>query len=238
MTDKKIKSEVQSSVKPWYYGHRARMQDKIQTHGVESLTESELLEQILMRAIPRRDVKPIVRELFSTFGNLAGILSAQTEELIKIKGIKENTANFLKVIRLVSHQLSLNKIQEHPILKNWEQLLDYAQNIFAGETVEKLYILFLDTQLKLIRSQVQQVGSVNHIPVAPRDILKSALNLNASAVILMHNHPSGDPQPSKDDIIATEKIQLALASVNIKLLEHLVIGANRKFQMVKLPNLM
>ncbi|MBQ3784966.1 MAG: DNA repair protein RadC [Alphaproteobacteria bacterium] len=220
--------------KPWYYGHRARMQEKIVEHGVDSLTESELLEQLLTRAIPRRDVKPIVRELLMTFGSLAEVLCAPTDELIKVKGIKETTANFLKVIRRVSQQIALNKIQEHPVLSHWEQLLDYAQNTYTGETAEKLYILFLDPRLKLIRAQMHQVGSVNHIPVDPRDILKSALNLNASAVILMHNHPSGDPHPSKDDIIMTEKIQQALETVNIKLLEHLVIGANRKVNMIKL----
>lgn len=225
--------EKTDTTTPWYHGHRARMHAKLAEKGADNLTESELLELLLMQALPRRDVKPIVHDLLAQFGHLGNVLGASVDELVQIHGIKENTAYFLKLIHAVAKQSALSQIQDRPLLSNWERLFDYANTIFAGENVEKLYILFLDNQLRLIKSQMHQTGSVNHIPVYPRDILKSALNWNASAVILMHNHPSGDPHPSKDDIAATSEIQKALQDVDIRLIEHLIVGKGHKAHSMK-----
>lgn len=219
--------------KPWYYGHRERMYQKVKDKGVDSLTDAELLELLLMYAIPRRDVKPIVHDLLTEFECLGNIFGATDEELMKIKGIKENTVRFLRLVNTTAKQAALSKIKDQPILSGWEQLFAYASTLYTGESVEKLYILFLDAKLKLIKSQMTQIGTVNHIPIYPRDILKMALNLNASAVVLIHNHPSGDPHPSKDDILATREIRDVLDEVGIQLLEHLVIGKGNKIHSMK-----
>ena len=215
------------SEKPWYCGHRARMTKRIKEKGVASLTEDELLEQILMRALPRRDVKPIVRSLMAEYKTLSGVLSAPFSELTKIKGISENSAIFFAVIRIVAQKLALGAIKDQPILSDWERLLDYINALYAGELVEVLYILYLDSKLGLIKAQKEQIGSINHIPITPRDILKRALDENASKLILVHNHPSGDSQPSLDDIRATESIAKLLAYSDIELIDHLIIGRNR-----------
>ena len=216
------------SLQPWYYGHRARVQKKIEEKGSIALTDEELLEVILMRAIPRRDVKPIVRSLFETFGNLQYIFNAPNSELIKVDGIQEKTATFLAAIREISQRMALNGLDKGTVFSKWDNVLDYANSLYCGETIEKLYILFLDTRLRLIKSQMQQIGSVTHVPIAPRDIVKSALNLNATAVILMHNHPSGEAQPSQDDINTTVQIAKALNLVNVRLVDHLIVGSNRR----------
>ncbi len=238
MSEQQTKIEKELSAKSWYCGHRQRMADKIRAKGVESLTEAELLEELLMRAIPRRDVKPLARELLAEFKTLGGVLQAETNSLIHIKGIKENTATFLHLIRAAAQTIALGHIQEAPILSDWERLLDYAVTLYTGETVETLYVLYLDTKLKLIRSRKERVGCVNHITVSPREILKQALNENASHVIMMHNHPSGDATPSDDDIKTTKEIARMLESAGIALVEHLIIGANRKVHSMRLQGVL
>lgn len=223
MTNESKKQET-----PWYYGHRQRMAEKIKAKGVESLTESELLEELLMRAIPRKDVKPLVRELLQEFGEIGGVLRADTESLIKIKGIKENTANFLHIIRVAAQNVALGQLKDRPLLSDWERLLDYVMMLYTGEQVETLYVLYLDAKLRLIRSRKERTGSVSHVSISPREILKQALNEDASSVILIHNHPSGDVEPSEDDIIATKTVERLLSSAGIVLAEHLIVGANRK----------
>lgn len=232
----KIEGEAQS--KPWYCGHRQRMAEKIHEKGVESLTEAELLEQLLMRAIPRRDVKPLARTLLEEFKTLGGVLQADTGSLIRIKGVKENTANFLHIIRAAAQTIALGNIQETPVLSDWERLLDYAAALYTGESVETLYVLYLDSKLKLIRARKERVGCANHISVSPREILKQALNENATSVIMIHNHPSGDVSPSVDDIRTTEEIEKMLASAGISLAEHLIVGANRKVHSMRLQGVL
>ena len=215
------------SDKPWYCGHRARMAKRIKEKGTASLSEDELLEQILMRALPRRDVKPLVHTLMKEYKTLSGVLCAPFNELVQIKGISENSANFFAIIRIVAQKLALGAIKDHPILSDWERLLDYINALYIGESVEVLYIFYLDAKLGLIKSQKEQIGSVNHIPITPREILKKALDENASKLILVHNHPSGDAHPSVDDIRATESIAKLLSYSDIELIDHLIIGNNR-----------
>ncbi len=213
--------------KPWYYGHRKRMDEKIATRGIDSLTEAELLEVLLMHAIPRRDVKPIVRELLDKFKTLSGVMSAKESELIQVNGIKKKTTQFLALIRRVAQEMTLGKIEKRPVLSNWERLIDFVNTLYVGQTVEVLYILYLDAKLKLIQAKKEMIGSTNHISVSPKEILKEALNLDASQIILVHNHPSGEAMPSVDDIRTTEAIAKMLQAAGVRLVEHLIVGANR-----------
>ena len=233
ITEAKDAERSACSKRPWYCGHRERMAEKIRDKGVDTLTENELLEQLLIRSIPRRDVKPIVADLMAEFGHLSAVLMAPKERLMQIKGIKERTVTFLAVIRRVCQEIAASKVKEMPILNNWEALLDYANLIFTGESLEKLYVLYLNAQLRLVKVEKHAVGCVCHVPVYPRDILKQALNENASAVILMHNHPSGDAHASEDDIQMTREISNVLSVAGIQLLEHLIVAPNRKVHSMK-----
>ena len=227
MSDKTSKETEKNTDTPWYYGHRERMVEKIAKRGIDSLTESELLEMLLMHAIPRRDVKPIVRELLSKFKSLSGVMSAKKSELMQIKGIKEKTIQFLELICRVAQEMTLGKIEQRPVLSNWERLVDYVNTLYIGQTVEVLYILYLDAKLKLIQAKKEMIGSTNHIAVSPKEILKEALNLDSTQVILIHNHPSGEAMPSVEDIRTTEVIAKMLDVAGVHLVEHLIVGANR-----------
>ena len=210
--------------KPDYLGHRARVIDKFMSYGHEVFVDYEFLELMLMCALPRVDVKPLAKKLLAEFGSLNGVLTASPEELIKIKGIKNHSVLFLKVVLAACQKLTAEKVKEGPILKDWTNLMAYCQMIYTNETVEKMYILFLNQGLRLIHSEMHQKGSIDNIPVYPREILKRALDLNASAVVMMHNHPSGDANPSKDDIEATKEVRRLLETVGIQFIDHLIIG--------------
>ena len=208
-------------------GHRQRLQQKFLEKGADALADYELLELILMKAIPRCDVKPLAKMLLNRFGSLKNVLCASVEELQEIKGIKNSALTLFQIIVQVSQRTSLQEIQERPIFSCWEQLTDYARMQYLNETVEKLYILYLDIGLRLIKSEVQQTGTDDHVPIYAREIVKRALLLNAHAVILMHNHPSGNVKPSTDDINATREVKNALKAVDIRLEEHLIVGNNK-----------
>ena len=214
--------------KPGYIGHRARVIDKFMTYGAEVFADYEFLELMLMCALPRIDVKPLAKQLLAEFGSLNGVLTAQPEELMKIKGIKNHTVLFFKVVLSACQKLTAEKVKEGPILKDWTNLIAYCQMIYANESVEKMHILFLNQGLRLIHSEMHQKGTVDHIPVYPREILKRALDLNASSVVMMHNHPSGDANPSKADIEATKEVKRLLETVGIQLVDHLIIGQGQK----------
>ncbi len=210
-------------------GHRQRVFQKFMQYGGEVFADYELLELLLMQIIPRKDVKPLAKELLNRFGSLSAIVRAEPEHLKQIKGVGDKTVVFLKTIKTFNLRLSKEKINNQPILSDWNAILDYAQLLYAGETVEKLRILFLNQKLQLMHTEIHQTGTVNHVPIYPREILKRALNLNATAIVLLHNHPSGNPNPSKDDIIATQEIEKLLNTIPIRLLDHLIIGQNRQF---------
>ncbi len=210
--------------KPDYLGHRERVKNKFLTYGHEILADYEFLELILMCALPRIDVKPLAKELLEQFKSLNGVLTAEPEDLMKIKGIKSHSVLFFKVILATCQRLTSEKIKQAPILKDWVSLMNYCQMIYTNETVEKMRILFLDKGLRLIHDEVHQKGTVDHIPIFPREILKRALSLNASAVVMMHNHPSGDANPSIADIEATKEVRRLLETVGIQFLDHLIIG--------------
>ena len=206
-------------------GHRERLRQRFGKAGVDGVQDYELLELILFRAIPRRDVKPLAKELIRTFGDFANVLAAPIGRLTEIKGVSENVAQELKIVHAAAIKLAQQRVLNRPVISSWNDLLAYCRAAMADEKTELFRILFLDKKNILIADEVQQRGTVDHTPVYPREVVKRALELSASAIILVHNHPSGDPTPSKDDIEMTRRIVKAAEPLNIRVHDHLVIGA-------------
>lgn len=205
-------------------GHRDRLRDRFRRAGVEAVQDYELLELILFRAIPRRDVKPLAKDIIKTFGGLPQALAAPIERLTEISGVSENVAIELKIIHAASIKLAQARVLDRPVISSWNDLLAYCRAAMADEKTELFRILFLDKKNILIADEVQQRGTVDDTPVYPREVVKRAMELAASAIILVHNHPSGDPTPSRADIEMTNQIQKAAAALNIRVHDHLIIG--------------
>lgn len=215
-----------SSGKPHHVGHRDRLRARFREAGPEALADYELLELLLFRSLPRRDTKPIAKDLLSTFGSIAGVLGASEKRLTEIDGIGESVAGDLKVAQAVATRLAKYQLQQKPLLSSWDAVLDYCRTAMAHEEREQFRVLFLDKKNNLIADEVQQRGTVDHTPVYPREVVKRALELSATALILVHNHPSGDPEPSNADIDMTAKIAEILTPLNILLHDHIIIGKN------------
>lgn len=205
-------------------GHRERLRARFKKVGVDGVQDYELLELILFRAIPRRDVKPLAKELIAAFGGFPQVVAAPIERLKEIKGVSENVAQELKIVQAAAIKLSQARILKRPVISSWNDLLSYCRAAMADEKTELFRILFLDKKNILIADEVQQRGTVDHTPVYPREVVKRALELGASAIILVHNHPSGDPTPSRADVEMTNQIVKAAAALNIRVHDHLVIG--------------
>jgi DNA repair protein RadC len=212
--------------KPHYLGHRQRLRDRFMASGGKGMPDYEILELLLSQAIPRADVKPIAKDLLDRFGSLGEVLSAAPDKLGEIKGIGEAAAVALKVVQAAGLRLSRQQIMNTDAIGSWDQLLDYCKAAMGYEKVEQLRILFLDRKNVLIADEVQQQGTIDHTPLYPREVVKRALDLNASAIILVHNHPSGDPTPSRGDIDMTKRVQEAAEKLGITLHDHIVIGKN------------
>jgi DNA repair protein RadC len=210
--------------KPHYYGHRARLRERFSQSGPDALADYEMLELLLFRAIPRRDVKGLAKTLIEHFGGLAEVLGASAERLAKTTGMNANIARELKIVHAASLRLHRSGILHRPVVSSWSALLDYCQAAMGQETREQFRVLFLDRKNRLMGDEVQQQGTVDHTPVYPREILRRALELGASAVILVHNHPSGDPTPSKSDIEMTQEVITAARALNITVHDHLIVG--------------
>lgn len=213
-----------SDAKPHYTGHRDRLRARFADNGANALADYELLELILFRSIPRRDTKPIAKALLARFGTVAETLSAPIERLTEIDGIGRSVALDLKIIQATGQRLTKDSVQKKTVLSSWSELLAYCHTAMAYETIEQFRILFLDKKNQLIADEVQQVGTVNHTPVYPREVVKRALELSATAVILLHNHPSGDPTPSQADILMTQKIIEVAKPLGISVHDHIIIG--------------
>ncbi|MDD9900446.1 MAG: DNA repair protein RadC [Alphaproteobacteria bacterium] len=207
-------------------GHRDRLRQRFLKNGVGGVEDYEILELLLFAAIPRRDVKPLAKELIKTFGSLAGVVGADVKELQKIKGISENTAALVKVIHALTQRMLWEDIEKKPLLSSWQKLIDYCTVAMAHEKREQLRILFLNRKNQLIADEVLQTGTVDHAPVYPREIIKRALELGSTAIILVHNHPSGDPAPSDSDILMTEEIIRAAAALDVMVHDHIIISKN------------
>lgn len=209
---------------PHHMGHRQRLRERFVKGGVEALQEYELLELILFMAIPRKDVKPLAKTLLKRFGSFSDLMNASIEELIKVEGISENTAAALKIITATAHHFMKSELMEQPVLNNWSRLMDYCQATMAHETREHFRILFLNKKNQLIADEIQGSGTVDHTPAYPREIMKRALELGATALILLHNHPSGDPKPSQADIDMTQQIMRAAEPFSILIHDHIIIA--------------
>jgi DNA repair protein RadC len=205
-------------------GHRKRLRNRFLVGGAEPLPDYELLELILFRSLKNGDVKPLANLLIDIFGDFNRVLSAPIERLTEVKGIGPEIALDLKLIEAATHRMSQGKVLKRPIISSWNALLDYCHTTMAHRDIEQFRVLYLDRKNVLIADEAQAQGTVDHVPVYPREIVKRALELNASALILVHNHPSGDPSPSNADIDMTETIRRACEGMNITLHDHLIIG--------------
>ena len=211
---------------PHYAGHRDRLRERFLKTGVDGLQDYELLEMILFSAIPRRDIKPLAKQLLREFGSISAILNASITDLQKVKGLSENAAVLLKAVQALTQKMLRNDMEKKPILGSWQKLIDYCYVTMAHEKREHFRVLFLNRKNRLIADEVQQVGTVDHTPAYPREIVKRALELGATAMILVHNHPSGDPSPSDADIGMTKEIIRAAAALDILVHDHLIISQN------------
>ncbi|WP_298499144.1 DNA repair protein RadC [uncultured Maritimibacter sp.] len=208
--------------------HRRRLRDRFMAGGAAAMPDYELLELVLFRAIPRQDVKPLARALIDRFGDFNGVLSAPAARLLEISGVGETVVQELKIVEAAAHRLSRARVMHRPLISSWDALLDYCRTTMAHRETEQFRVLYLDRKNVLIGDEEQARGTVNHVPVYPREVVKRALELNASALILVHNHPSGDPTPSQEDITMTARIRDAAEAMDIALHDHLIIGRERE----------
>ena len=208
--------------------HRKRLRDRFMAGGAAALPDYELLELLLFRAIPRQDVKPLAHLLLDTFGDFNHVISASAHRLAMVKGVGDAVIQELKIVEAAAGRLMRGRVLNRPVLTSWSTLLDYCQTVMAHRETEQFRILFLDRKNTLIADEAQSDGTVDHVPVYPREVVKRALELNASAVILVHNHPSGDPTPSQADISVTLQVQDAANALGIVLHDHLIIGKSQQ----------
>ena len=204
--------------------HRKRLRERFLTGGADAVPEYELLELVLFRAIPRQDVKPLARALIDQFGDFNRVLAAPLSALQKVDGVGDAVALELKIVEAAAHRFARSKVMQRHVISSWQALLDYCHTVMAHRETEQFRVLFLDTKNVLIADEEQAKGTVDHVPVYPREVVKRALELNAGSILLVHNHPSGDPTPSQSDIDMTTQIVNAANALNITVHDHLIIG--------------
>lgn len=204
-----------------------RMRARLLTAGPDSLADHELLEMVLFLALPRRDTKAIAKAVLARFGSFANAISAPVPELRAVEGLGDAGAAALKTVQAASLRLVRAELQASPVLSNWDKLMEYLTATMARDRVEQFRILFLDSKNRLLGDEAQSRGTVNHTPVYPREVVKRALELHATALILVHNHPSGDPTPSRADIAMTAEIQQAADALAVRLHDHVIVGNGR-----------
>ena len=209
---------------PHYTGHRQRLRARFAESGPDALADYDLLELVLFTLIPRRDVKPLAKSLLAHFGSLPALMNAPEAELEKISGLSESSVTSLKAITALAQRAMKQEIMKKPILSNWTRLIDYCRATMEHEKKEHFRILFLNKKNELIADEIQQSGTVDHTPAYPREVVKRALELGATAIILMHNHPSGDPKPSQSDIDMTNAIVRAGEALNIRVHDHIIVA--------------
>ncbi len=212
------------TTKPHYAGHRDRLRDRFMTGGADAMPDYELLELVLFRAIKRADTKPVAKALVARFGSFGDAVSADPARLMEVKGVGKAVVMELKLIQAAALRLSRSEAMNRPVLSSWSKLLDYCGASMAYLQKEQFRILFMDRKNAVIADEVQHEGTVDHTPVYPREVIKRALELGASAIILVHNHPSGDATPSRADIEMTKRIVDAADKLNIVVHDHIIIG--------------
>jgi DNA repair protein RadC len=210
--------------KPHYHGHRERLRQRLLDKGAGSLSDYEVVEFLLFGAKPRGDMKPLAKDLIARFGSLAGVLAAEPKELTKTPGMGDASVAALKIVAEAAMRLAREELAEQPVISSWDQLVAYCRIALGREPVERFHLLFLDRKNRLIADEAQQRGTVDHTPVYPREVVKRALELGASALILVHNHPSGDPTPSRADIAMTREVAEAAEKLGITVHDHVVIA--------------
>lgn len=204
--------------------HRKRLRERFLAGGAAAMPDYELLELVLFRAIPRRDVKPLAHALLQKFGDFNAVLSASRERLEKVSGVGEAVVVELKIVEATAHRLARSRIIGRQVMSSWDALVAYCHTTMAHRDIEQFRVLYLDRKNAVIADEEQGRGTVDHVPVYPREVVKRALELNASALILVHNHPSGDPTPSEADISMTRQVETAADALGIALHDHLIIG--------------
>jgi DNA repair protein RadC len=209
---------------PHYHGHRERLRARFQDAGAAALPDYELLELLLFRSIPQRDVKPLAKDLIQRFGSFAEVLSAPSARLTEVKGVGAGVALDLKIVEAALTRMAKGAVANRTVLSSWSAVLDYCRMAMAFAEREQLRILFLDKKNALIADELQQTGTVDHTPVYPREVMRRALELSATALILVHNHPSGDPAPSQADIQITKAIVDIAAPLGIAVHDHVIVG--------------
>ncbi|CUH64900.1 DNA repair protein RadC [Thalassovita gelatinovora] len=208
--------------------HRQRLRDRFLQGGATAIPDYEMLELVLFRAIPRRDVKPLAWRLLDTFGDFNRVVSAPIPRLLEVKGIGPAVITELKIIEAAAHRLSRARVLQRHVVSSWDDLLNYCHVTMAHRDTEQFRVLYLDRKNVMIADEEQARGTVDHVPVYPREVVKRALEHNASALILVHNHPSGDPTPSEADIVMTKQIEAAAQALGLTLHDHLIIGKSRE----------
>ncbi|KZL21270.1 hypothetical protein PsAD2_00561 [Pseudovibrio axinellae] len=209
-----------------YHGHRARLRDRFEDTGINGLQSYEMLEMLLFSSIKQGDTKPLAKELLAQFGSFAQVLAAPRKRLEEVPGCGPRTASFLKEMQAAAILYAKDQVVERDPLSSWSKVLEYVRAAMAHNDKEEFRILFLDKKNRLIADEVQQTGTVDHTPVYPREVTKRALELSACAIILVHNHPSGDPTPSRQDIEMTTKISQTLEPLGIVLHDHIIIAGS------------
>ena len=214
---------------PSYIGdHRKRLRERFLIGGAAAMPDYEVLELILFRAIPRQDVKPLAHLLLTVFGDFNRVISAPVARLAEVKGVGEAVITELKIVEAAAQRLARSRILQRHVISSWAAVLDYCHTAMAHRDTEQFRVLYLDRKNVLVADEAQAQGTVDHVPVYPREVVKRALELNASALILVHNHPSGDPTPSEADIAMTRQVQIAADALGLTLHDHLVIGRSRE----------
>ncbi len=226
--DEAVEAALPSGRLPSYIrDHRKRLRARFMEGGATAMPDYELLELVLFRAIPRQDVKPLVARLLEVFGDFNRVLSAPPARLAEVHGAGDAVIQELKIVEAAAHRLARAKVMNRTVLSSWQTLLDYCQTAMAHRETEQFRVLYLDRKNVLVADEEQARGTVDHVPVYPREVVKRALELNASAIILVHNHPSGDPTPSQQDITMTGQVQDAASVMGIVLHDHLIIGKSQ-----------
>jgi DNA repair protein RadC len=217
-------SPAQPSSAPHYHGHRERLRGRFQEVGPDALADYELLELLLFRSIPQRDVKPLAKELIARFGSFAEVLGAPAARLTEVKGVGEGVALDLKIVEAALQRMAKGAVTRRTVLSSWSAVLDYCRTTMAFAEREQFRLLFLDKKNAVIADEVQQTGTVDHTPVYPREVVRRALALSASAIILVHNHPSGDPTPSAADVKMTRELVDIAKPLGIAIHDHVIVG--------------
>ena len=227
--DEAVPAPPASGKQPSYIAdHRQRLRARFMQGGAAAIPDYELLELVLFRAIPRRDVKPLARALMDRFGDFNRVITAPEPRLRDISGVGDAVIVELKVIEAAAHRMARSRVMRQHVLSGWDALLDYCHTTMAHRETEQFRVIYLDRKNVVIGDEEQGKGTVDHVPVYPREVAKRALELNASALILVHNHPSDDPTPSQADIDMTQQIFAACSALGLTLHDHLIIGKSRE----------